>query len=221
MKSQPQRDAVAIVIGIEKYKRVAKADYANADAQDFYDYAIRALGIKPENVKLLVDDQADDAEIYRALQNWLPLKVKKGKTDVYLFFSGHGLPSLDGKALYLLPWGVDKDFVEKMKVTLMSQKNDLLIKAQQTSDIDVDGDETDEIQGNIIIALEKQLGSRDIAKINLINSALRRISENTYGVCEECEDDIPEKRLLANPYFMTCVLCAEAKEMDAKQRRRS
>ena len=116
VKQQPVRDAVAIIIGIEKYKRVAKADFANADAQVFYDYANRALGIKPENIKLLVDDGADDVEIYRAFQNWLPLKVKKGKTEVFVFFSGHGLPSQDGKSLYLLPWGVDKDFVEKTAI---------------------------------------------------------------------------------------------------------
>ena len=116
VKIRPPQDAVAIIIGIEKYKRVTKADFANADAQVFYDYASRALGVKPENIKLLVDDGADDAEIYRAFQNWLPLKVKKGKTEVFVFFSGHGLPSQDGKSLYLLPWGVDKDFIEKTAI---------------------------------------------------------------------------------------------------------
>jgi len=113
---QPARDAVAIIIGIEKYKRVAKADFANADAQDFYDYANRALGIKQENIKLLVDDGADDVEILQAFQNWLPLKVKKGKTDVYVFFSGHGYPSEDGKGLYFLPYGVDKNYMDRTAV---------------------------------------------------------------------------------------------------------
>ena len=125
VKQQPTRDGVAIIIGIEKYKRVAKADYANADAQDFYDYASRALGIKSENIKLLVDDGADDAEIYRAFQNWLPLKVKKGKTDVFVFFSGHGLPSQDGKSLFLLPWSVDKDFVDKTAINQQELINSL------------------------------------------------------------------------------------------------
>ena len=116
VKQQPASEAVAIIIGIEKYKRVAKADYANADAQDFYDYANRALGIKPENIKLLVDDGADDVEILQAFQNWLPLKVKKGKTDVYVFFSGHGYPSEDGKGLYFLPYGVDKNYMDRTAV---------------------------------------------------------------------------------------------------------
>ena len=116
VKQQPARDAVAIIIGIEKYKRVAKADYANADAQDFYDYASRALGIKQENIKLLVDDGADDVEILGAFKNWLPLKVKKQKTDVYVFYSGHGLPSEDGKSLYLMPFSVDKNFIERTAI---------------------------------------------------------------------------------------------------------
>jgi hypothetical protein len=116
VKQQPARDAVAIIIGIERYKRVTKADFANADAQDFYDYSIRALGIKPENIKLLVDEGADDVEIYKAFQNWLPVKVKKGKTDVYVFYSGHGYPAQDGNSLYILPYGADKDLISKTAI---------------------------------------------------------------------------------------------------------
>ena len=116
VKVQLPRDAVAIIIGIENYRRVAKADFANADAKDFYTYASRALGIKPENIKLLVDDGADDIEILNAFQNWLPLKVNKGKTDVYVFYSGHGYPSQDGSSLYFLPFNVDKQYLERTSV---------------------------------------------------------------------------------------------------------
>ena len=116
VKVQQSRDAVAIVIGIENYRRVAKADFANADAKDFYTYASRALGIKPENIKLLVDDGADDIEILNAFQNWLPLKVNKGKTDVYVFYSGHGYPGIDGSSLYFLPFNVDKQYLERTSV---------------------------------------------------------------------------------------------------------
>jgi DnaJ-class molecular chaperone len=34
--------------------------------------------------------------------------VTKNKTDVYVFYSGHGLPAPDGKSLYFLPHGVDE-----------------------------------------------------------------------------------------------------------------
>ncbi len=117
IKRAPARDAVAIIIGIQNYKRVPKADFANSDAKEFYEYAIRGLGIKPENIKLLVDEDADQVELYKAFQNWLPLQVTKDKTDVYVFYSGHGLPSADGKSLYLLPQGVDKQFIEKTAVS--------------------------------------------------------------------------------------------------------
>ena len=66
IKQQPSRDAVAIIIGIQNCKRVAKAPDANDDARAFYDYAIRALGIKPQNIKLLVDEEADEIEIIQA-----------------------------------------------------------------------------------------------------------------------------------------------------------
>ena len=116
VKTRSKSDAVAIIIGIQNYRRVPKAEYANDDARVFYDYAIRALGIRPENIKLLIDDQADEIEILDAFQNWLPLKVKKTKTDVYVFYSGHGLPSEDGKSLYILPFGADKQFIDRTAI---------------------------------------------------------------------------------------------------------
>ena len=116
VRVQQSRDAVAIIIGIENYRRVAKADFANADAKEFYTYASRALGIKPENIKLLVDDGADLSDVLDAFQNWLPLKVNKGKTDVYVFYSGHGYPSLDGKGLYFLPFNVDSKILDRTSV---------------------------------------------------------------------------------------------------------
>ena len=113
IKTRLSSDGVAIIIGIQNYKRVPKAEFANDDARAFYDYAIRALGIKPENIKLLIDEQADEVEILSAFQSWLPVKVKKSKTDVYVFYSGHGLPSDDGKSLYILPFGADKQFIDR------------------------------------------------------------------------------------------------------------
>jgi hypothetical protein len=116
IKRAPARDAVAIIIGIQNYKRVPKAEFANADAKEFNEYAIRGLGIKPENIKLLVDEEADEVNIVKAFENWLPLHVTKNKTDVYVFYSGHGLPSNDGKSLYFLPHGVDKELLSRTAV---------------------------------------------------------------------------------------------------------
>lgn len=116
IKRAPARDAVAIIIGIQDYKRVPKAEFANNDAKEFYEYAIRALGIKQEKIKMLLDDDADEVNIVKAFENWLPIQVNKDKTDVYVFYSGHGLPAPDGKSLYFLPHGVDKELLSRTAV---------------------------------------------------------------------------------------------------------
>ena len=111
VKKQPDRDAVAVVIGIADYRSLPKAEYANDDARAFYDYAIRALGVKPENIKLLVDSDAEEAEILKTFRTWVPSRVKS-TTDVYVYYSGHGLPTQDGQGLYLLPPRADREVID-------------------------------------------------------------------------------------------------------------
>ena len=108
-----------------------------------------------------------------------------------------------------------------MKETLLSEKKNITIRFSQPVDIDTEGDETDEIQANMILELANQLSFRDNNKITQINDALHKIEDNTYGLCEDCGDDIPEKRLMANPHFLTCVTCAEERELENKHRKRS
>jgi DnaK suppressor protein len=45
--------------------------------------------------------------------------------------------------------------------------------------------------------------------LSMIESALERIEEGTYGECEECGINIPKTRLTAIPYAPMCVRCAE------------
>ena len=40
-----------------------------------------------------------------------------------------------------------------------------------------------------------------------IDSALDKIGSETYGICEECEEPINEKRLEANPVARYCINC--------------
>ncbi len=45
--------------------------------------------------------------------------------------------------------------------------------------------------------------------LELIERALERIEEGTYGICDDCECKIPKARLNAIPYAANCVKCAE------------
>jgi hypothetical protein len=114
------RDAVAIVIGIQNYKNLPQANYAINDAIRFKDHAIKFLGVKPENVKLLSDTNAQRADILLAVKYWLPANVNPGKTDVYVYFSGHGLSQDQVKQQYLLPFDVNTDLLDE---TAINQKN--------------------------------------------------------------------------------------------------
>ncbi|HUQ95059.1 MAG TPA: TraR/DksA family transcriptional regulator [Bryobacteraceae bacterium] len=60
--------------------------------------------------------------------------------------------------------------------------------------------------------------SRDLAvaeierknrKIGQIDDALARIAAGSYGICEDCEELIPQKRLNAVPWTQFCVQCQE------------
>lgn len=45
--------------------------------------------------------------------------------------------------------------------------------------------------------------------VQLIDAALARIKEGSYGICSSCGVKIPEARLKAIPYATTCIDCAE------------
>jgi hypothetical protein len=129
VRARPATNAVAIIIGIQDYSRVPKAEFASNDARVFYDYAIRGLGVRPENIKILLDQEASDIGILSAFKNWLPLKTRKGLTDVYVFYSGHGLPSDDGSNLYMLPHGVDRQFLDRTAI----KQSELIASLQAVS----------------------------------------------------------------------------------------
>ena len=48
--------------------------------------------------------------------------------------------------------------------------------------------------------------------LQLVEEALARIRQKTFGTCVECEGIIPKKRLEALPYASTCIRCAEILE---------
>lgn len=115
---------------------------------------------------------------------------------------------------------LNEKFLEEIKKSLLLEKAELLKKSSPRSDIDTDGDEMDAIQGNAIIDLQLQFIGLNNKKLYSIEESLKRLQNNTYGICLDCEQDIPEKRLLINPHFLICVSCAEDREIEEKQKKR-
>ena len=99
------KDALALIIGVDGYENTpARAIYADSDAQMFADYATEKLGIPANRIKTLVNDNADFADVLLSVREWLGRSVRQNKTDVHIFFAGHGLASDDGEKMYLLPY---------------------------------------------------------------------------------------------------------------------
>jgi DnaK suppressor protein len=57
--------------------------------------------------------------------------------------------------------------------------------------------------------------------LDLVEQALGRIRDRTYGVCEECSGVITKKRLEAIPFAPLCIRCAEKLESGKKNPRRT
>lgn len=108
-----------------------------------------------------------------------------------------------------------KPLLNKIKKMLEDQRAEIIEKAKHSIHIhiDTDGDETDQIQGKILAHANAQLIARDREKMLGIENALKKIADGSFGDCEECEEEIAEKRLLVNPGFTTCIGCAERIEI--------
>lgn len=53
---------------------------------------------------------------------------------------------------------------------------------------------------------------REQAMLNEIEQALGRMEEGLYGLCADCGDEIPERRLKALPWTRLCLHCAERRQ---------
>ncbi len=112
-----RNNALALIIGIEGYKNTSgDALYADRDAALFKDYATEKLGIPDDRIKILLNDSATEQEILLSVKEWVRRSVKPKKSDVYIFFAGHGLASQNGKNMYLLPHDGSPRLLEKTAI---------------------------------------------------------------------------------------------------------
>jgi hypothetical protein len=112
-RAEMQKNIWAVAIGINAYPKVPPLKFAVDDAKAFRDHLVDRAGIPPENVTLLLDEEATLGRLRSVLGT--QLKNKAGKEDmVILFFAGHGAterdvmsPDGDGLEKYLLPFDAD------------------------------------------------------------------------------------------------------------------
>ena len=59
---------------------------------------------------------------------------------------------------------------------------------------------------------ELRIRDRERKLIPKIKDALERIENGTYGICEECGEEISEKRLESRPEATMCIVCKTKEE---------
>jgi RNA polymerase-binding protein DksA len=113
----------------------------------------------------------------------------------------------------------EQDFIAKMEKTLVDQKRDIIsnlvsgnadfkeiVEAMDPKDFaDVASDDIDR-------KMIEAIGSQELKRLRMIDSALTRIQQGKYGVCIKCGKKIPHERLEALPYALMCIDCKAAEE---------
>ncbi len=65
--------------------------------------------------------------------------------------------------------------------------------------------------------IELRKRDRERKLISKIQKAIQNTEDGTYGICEICEDEITEDRLMVRPETTLCISCKEEQEIEEKQ----
>jgi hypothetical protein len=110
-------EAVAFIINNTNYKNrdIPKVQYAHNDGRSIRDFLVNALGYSPENIVLEKDaTQSVFNQLFGTkedpvgkVRNW----VKPEKSDLFIYYSGHGAPDLKTKGAYFVPADADPNYL--------------------------------------------------------------------------------------------------------------
>ena len=106
-----KRDDIAVIIGNANYKKQGKdipnVNPAYADAEGIKQYFMKAKGIKEGNIIYLKD--ATGSQLLGVFGNKEDYKgqlfnyIKPNKSNVYVYYAGHGVPSGSKGSAYIVP----------------------------------------------------------------------------------------------------------------------
>ncbi|MFQ5428625.1 MAG: RNA polymerase-binding protein DksA [Thermodesulfobacteriota bacterium] len=119
---------------------------------------------------------------------------------------------------------MEKQQIEHFKSILTEKLDGLLSGAGKTvSDMtETDGenfpDPTDRAAQESDNSVLLRVKDRERKLISKVRDAMERIERGTYGICEQCGNDISHKRLEARPVTTSCIECKKEEEEQEKLR---
>ncbi|MDR2893463.1 MAG: RNA polymerase-binding protein DksA [Deltaproteobacteria bacterium] len=105
--------------------------------------------------------------------------------------------------------------------------NEMLVEALKQSDSTIEdmtdsnelcADPADRATVESDRAFTLRIRDRERKLIKKINGAIGRIEDGSYGICEECGDEIGVPRLKARPVTKLCINCKSKQEEDEQLR---
>ncbi len=105
-----------------------------------------------------------------------------------------------------------KSFLEKVKESLLNRRREIAgsaLEDQGQKDVARAKDTADEALEMSMERLESSIRSSEIDELKLVEQALKRIEQGSYGVCIDCQTKISETRLECFPYAARCIVCQE------------
>jgi DnaK suppressor protein len=108
--------------------------------------------------------------------------------------------------------------IERLKGLLESRLEDLSggVRSRDTIAVEKTADAMDEAQLAEQRDLAIRILDRDFAEMRLVEQALARIEEETYGRCLRCDEAIGWKRLSVAPHAAFCIPCQEKADEEDK-----
>ena len=118
---------------------------------------------------------------------------------------------------------MNKDKLEYFKELLTKRRQALLdgakyTMAEMTDEDDTFPDPNDRATLESDRSFVLRIRDRERKLITKIEEALERIEDGTFGICEECDEEISEGRLKARPVTTLCIRCKEVQEKMEKTR---
>jgi DnaK suppressor protein len=115
-----------------------------------------------------------------------------------------------------------KDVLKKFRETLLGMKAQLLedlpdrLKHEVESSKDEGRDTYDLASDERDREINMILNDRERTKLMAIEDALLRLGEGSYGICDECGEEIGVGRLKVMPFTRLCVRCQEELEKETR-----
>jgi len=113
---------------------------------------------------------------------------------------------------------MDKKKVESFKKRLLTKKEELLRLATKSEKDGREADEeaTQDIADKAANSYTKEFlfhqSDESRRLLQLVNEAMERMKEGTYGLCLACEEEVQQKRLEAVPWARHCIECQEKQD---------